>query len=303
MLRYFLLGLVLLVSAHAKEISISFDDAPREDTAYFTGKVRAKKLIQSLRDAEVARAAFYLNPLRMEKGESRERILAYAKAGHLLGNHTYDHGDLRKVGAKQFVASIEKAHAVLKTFAGFAPWFRYPYLARGDTQLERDFVYQALDRLGYRDAYITVDHSDWYMDVLFQDAVREGKKIDFGALERLYVEVLYDSVRFYDELAVRVLGRSPKHVILLHENDLNALFVGKLIQFLRTQGWRIISPESAYEDEIANRRPATFHHGDGRIAALAAEKNYSGPLRDRYQDRDTLRALFQDRRVFTTHAK
>lgn len=53
------------------------------------------------------------------------------------------------------------------------------------------------------------------------------------------IEVLWDAVKFYDKLAKEVLGRSSKHVLLLHENDLAALFVGDLAKFLQKKVGRL----------------------------------------------------------------
>ena len=46
----------------------------------------------------------------------------------------------------------------------------------------RDQIRKALDDHGYINAYVTVDNFDWYMDDLFQKAVKAKKKIDFGKL-------------------------------------------------------------------------------------------------------------------------
>lgn len=284
-------------SAIGKEISISFDDAPRSNSAYFSGEERTKRLIEGLKRAGVARAAFYLNPARMD-AKGIERVKAYGEAGHLLGNHTFDHPALDKIGPKKYIESILKAHEQIKNLKNFKPWFRYTFLGRGKTKAIRDQVYRALDENGYHDAYITVDNFDWYMDVLFEKAIESKKKIDFELLGKTYLEALYDSVVFYDELAKNVLGRSPKHIILLHENDLAALYIDQFVEHLKKNGWKIISPEESYDDPISKCKPDTLHNGDGRIAAIASERGFSGVIRDRYQDKEELESLFKGKKVF-----
>ena len=61
-------------------------------------------------------------------------------------------------------------------------------------------------------------------------------------------------------------------MLLFHENDAAALFVGDLIQHLRTKGWKIISPQQAYKDPIAKSFPQVFFHKQGRVAAIANSK-------------------------------
>ncbi len=180
---------------------------------------------------------------------------------------------------------------------GFKPYFRFTFLGEGKTKEIRNQIYRDLDNHGYINSYVTVDNFDWYMDDLFQKAVKEKKKIDFEQRGKTYVEALYESVRIYDDLANRVLGLSPRHVILLHENDLAALYIDKFETHLKKNGWRIVTPEDAYSDPIS-KQPETLHNGDGRIAAIAAEKSFSGVIRDRYQDKVELESLFRVIKVF-----
>jgi peptidoglycan-N-acetylglucosamine deacetylase len=121
--------------------------------------------------------------------------------------------------------------------------------------------------------------------------------VDFDRLRSAYVDLLADSVEFYDEVAVKELGRSPRHVLLLHENDLAALYLGDLVKRLRKNGWKIISPELAFQDPIASVEPDTLLLGQGRVIALAAAKGYTGESR-RWEDEAMLQQEFERRRVW-----
>jgi len=79
------------------------------------------------------------------------------------------------------------------------------------------------------------------------------------------------AVAFYDNVAIEALERSPAHMLLLHENDLAALFIGDLVAELRKQGWQIIHPDDVYTDPIAEIEPSTLITGQGRVAALAVD--------------------------------
>jgi len=83
---------------------------------------------------------------------------------------------------------------------------------------------------------------------------------------------------FYDNIAQKTLGRSPKHVLLLHENDMAALFIADLIEHIRLQGWKVISPQEAYEDPIASTIPDVLFNGQGRVAAIAKSKGWDEKL-------------------------
>jgi peptidoglycan/xylan/chitin deacetylase (PgdA/CDA1 family) len=285
-----------VAGAATREIAITLDDAPREDTAHFDGATRTSKLLATLKRAKVSQIAFFCNPARMDAAGAA-RIKAYADAGHLIANHSHTHADLHRVGVQAFLADVDAADQVLRRHSNFRPWFRFPYLHEGKTLEVRDALRTELDKRGYLSAYVTVDTYDWHMDRMFQDATAAGKKISFDRLRDAYVDLLSDSIDFYDEVAVKELGRSPRHVLLLHENDLAALYLGDLVKRLRKTGWKIISPEPAFQDPIASVEPDTLLLGQGRVIALATAKGYQGPSR-RWEDEAKMQQEFERRRVW-----
>src|SRR5690606_31361939 len=101
-------------------------------------------------------------------------------------------------------------------------------------------------------------------------ALAEGRKIDRAALGRLFVETIVSTANFNDAIARETLGRSPIHVLLLHETDLNALFVADMVAGLRADGWEIVTIDEAYADPLAQMEPDTLYLGGGRVTALAA---------------------------------
>ena len=147
--------------------------------------------------------------------------------------------------------------------------------------------------MGYLDGYVTIDNYDWYMNHLFQQSLKQGKKVNFNKLRSFYVETLMKSINFYDNLAVKVLKRSPKHVLLLHENDISALFIGDLIDHLRLKGWKIINPIDSYSDPDLTIYPDVLKHGQGRVASKAIELGYKGSTSSGYEDEKTLESLYK----------
>jgi peptidoglycan-N-acetylglucosamine deacetylase len=291
-----LLALSMAAGAETRKIALTFDDAPRPDTPYMRGPERAAKLMASLRAAKVAQVAFFCNTARFE-ADGAARIASYAQAGHLIANHSHTHADLHRVGTQAFIADLKSADEGLRSFANFRRWFRFPYLREGKTVAERDEIRAELRKMGYLSAYVTVDNYDWHMDAMLQQAVGAGKRIAFDRLRDAYVDLQTQSVEFYDGVARKTLGRSPRHVLLLHENDLAALFIGDLVARLRREGWEIISPEEAFADPIAAVEPGTLRLGQGRVIAMAIEAGYQGPTR-MWEDEEKLRAEFERRRVW-----
>ena len=278
MIRAALLALVLLFAAPAaaqKRIALSFDDVPRRPGAFMTVEERTGRLIAALRRGRVRQAAFFLNPGHLEQpfGQGGEaRIAAYVRAGHVIANHSYSHPSLSRVGPDAYVADIDRASQWLEGRRGARPWFRYPFLdegTRGGDLAVRDAVRAALAERSLLNGYITVDSYDWYLDDLANRARAAGQAIDMNALRDLHVEIVVEAAEFADRLAVATLGRRPIHVALMHETDLEAMFLRDAVAALRRRGWRIVTIDEAYGDPISAVTPEARYLGGGRIAAIA----------------------------------
>ncbi|HEY0044406.1 MAG TPA: polysaccharide deacetylase family protein [Allosphingosinicella sp.] len=267
--------------AGEKRIAITFDDIPRGPGAFLTQEERTDRLIAALRDARVSQAAFFLNPGNLsdpERAGGEARIARYVAAGHVIANHSFTHPHLNATPAADYLANIDRAEAWLKGREGRRPWFRFPYLDEGQAdKAKRDAVRAGLAQRGLRNGYVTVDASDWNMEQLAIDAKRAGKAIDMDALRDLYVESHVEAAEYYDGLARRTLGRSPAHLLLLHETDLAAYWIDDLVEALRQRGWTIVSADQAYADPISTAMPDVPSAQGTLTEALAWEKGLPAP--------------------------
>src|SRR5690606_36018435 len=127
----------------------------------------------------------------------------------------------------------------LARYSDVARYFRFPFLDEGTAGTEqRDGVRAGLGQRRLINGYVTVDTYDWFMAALFAEAISAGHEPDLDVACGVYTGVLLDNIEFYDEIARDVLGRSPAHVLLLHENDLAALCVDRLAGALVAAGWQ-----------------------------------------------------------------
>ena len=303
--RTLLLAIAALILAWSapgqaqKRIALTFDDVPRGPGAFFTPDQRTAKLIAGLKRAGVRQAAFFITPGNLAEPGGRggeQRIAAYASAGHVLANHSFSHTRLSQTPADAYVADITRAEAWLKGKKGRRPWFRFPYLDEGRSDKgRRDAVRASLKAQKLRNGYATIDASDWNIDALATQAVRAGKKIDMAALRDLFVESHVQAANFYDGLARRTLGRSPAHVLLLHETDVAALFVEDLTAALRKDGWEIVTADRAFADPMGQAMP-DVPSAQGTITELLAwEKGLPAPRWYERNDTRLANALFAER--------
>jgi peptidoglycan/xylan/chitin deacetylase (PgdA/CDA1 family) len=282
-----------------RRIALSFDDAPRGDGPVLSGEERTGALLAALEAAGVDTAVFFVTTRGLEDAAGRERIRRYAEAGHLIANHTHRHRWLSRTDPDEYIADIDRAAALLEGYPNRRDWFRFPFLDEGNTLERRDGLREALEARGLFNGYVTVDNYDWHIDRRWRAAAEAGRTVDREALSAVYVEVLMGAVEFYDAAAVEALGRSPAHVLLLHENDMAAHFIGDLAAALRADGWTIISPDEAYADPMASILPQTLMTRQGHVAALAVEAGRDPRTLDHMAiDEARIDALLEERGVF-----
>ena len=278
-----------------RTIALTFDDATRGDGPFFSGEERTARLIEALSDAGVAEAMFFVTTRNVERaGETAPaRLHAYTDAGHVLANHSHSHQWLWRTDTDAYIADLDEAMERLGKYRNVEPFYRFPFLDEGRELEKRDALRAALRERGLRNGYVTVDTYDWHLVTLAKEARESGADFALDDLRDLYVDVITRSTEFYDAMAQDLLGRSPHHVLLLHENDLAALFVDDLVAELQRRGFRIVPATEAFTDPIAEREPDTLFLGQGRIAALAHESGAQPrDLVSPTEDEDYLRARF-----------
>jgi hypothetical protein len=57
--------------------------------------------------------------------------------------------------------------------------------------------------------------------------------------------------------------------MLMHETDVEAMFVADAVRALKAKGWQIVSADRAFADPIAREEPASTRTNMGQVAAMA----------------------------------
>jgi peptidoglycan/xylan/chitin deacetylase (PgdA/CDA1 family) len=284
--------------ARAGEIALTFDDAPMGDSPNMTGQARTRMLLSSLKAAGVDQALFFVTTKHIDKIGSA-RLKEYTASGHFLAHHSHSHQSASKLSSSDYMADFKTADSHLQAFDQVLKLHRFPYLHYGADEASVANLQKAIKEQGYRDGYVTIDTADWYLNSLIVEAASRGEVIDTPAIREFYVNNLWESIVFYDTLAQQAIGRSPKHVLLLHENDAAALFVDDLVKKIREEGWKVVTPAEAYADPIAQSTPNTIYNKQGRIAALAYQAGIPvEELKSPAEDLDAVKQQFEA--IFTS---
>lgn len=91
------------------KIALTFDDGP---SAAYTGK-----LLEGLRKRGV-HATFFLIGENIEKEENALLVQQMARDGHLIGNHTYHHVQLTKIGEEEAIKELQETNELIQKITG-----------------------------------------------------------------------------------------------------------------------------------------------------------------------------------------
>lgn len=240
------------------QLAITMDDLPAHG-ALPEGETRtsvAERVVAAFRAAGVPEVYGFVNGARVEGDPDLGRVLtAWAAAGYPLGNHTWSHPNLDRVGAAEFEAEIVRNEAVLQRFGrdGDRRWFRYPYLAEGADSARRDSVRAVLARRGYRVAAVTMDFFDWEWNQAYARCRAGGGPEALEALELAYLEAVREGIDRSRSLSRALYGRDVPYVLLTHVSPFNARMLPRVLDLYRREGFRFTTLADAQRDTVYRR--------------------------------------------------
>lgn len=256
----------------AQTLALSFDDGPHlHDTPGLNAAERNAALLKTLAAHEAKAFLFVTANNGAVRPEGLALARAWGEAGHLIGNHTMSHLDLNKAETTlaQYQKEVLDCDAVIRGLPGYRKWFRYTYLREGNTPEKRDGMRSFLKAHGYRNAYVTLDTSDWRFDQLLVQTLRKNPQADVQPIKVLYVAHILQRATAYRELAQRLQGRDVPQMLLLHHNLVNALWLDDVLVALKAQGWTIGHPETVFADPVYLLEPDRPVAGQSLLLSMA----------------------------------
>ncbi len=275
-----------IARAPAPQFSITMDDFNWQNAIKLTATERNDAILKTLNTNSI-KAALFVVGRNIEAPEGKQLLSAWDKARHLIGNHTYSHGNYNAsdVDVPEYLKDILRAEALLKGFPRFRKYFRFPALKEGDTVEKRDTMRAFLAQNNYRTGHVTIDNSDWLIDSRLNARLKKDAAADVKPYRDYYMEHMWARAEYYDSLAKKVLGRPVKHTVLVHFNLLNGLFLGDLIEMFKSKGWQPIDAEDAFTDPVFSAKPKILPAGESIVWSLAKEKG-TIPMSLRYPAED-----------------
>lgn len=251
------------------QLAITMDDFNWESPCTkLTPEARNNAILSALKNANLKATLFVCGKF-LDKQQGRDLLRKWDEAGHWIGNHTFHHPHLPGISTEEFCSDILQNEQSLSDYKNFQKIFRFPFLKEGDTAEKRDSVRSFLKQHDYRNGYVTVDTSDWYVHSRLQQKLAKDPRTDLTAYRDFYLKHLLSRANYYNDLALQTLGRNVRHTILLHHIELNGLFLPDVLEMFRKRNWQLINSDEAFSDPVFREQPNNIPAGESIIWALA----------------------------------
>ncbi|WP_299529190.1 polysaccharide deacetylase family protein [Ulvibacterium sp.] len=255
-------------------VSFTFDDGNTSDLVGFPFEEWNQMILAHL-EKENLKAVFFVTGNNKSDEKGQFLLNSWNDRGHRIANHSFSHPNFNseKNSSLVFERELKKTDAVISKFSNSIKLFRFPYLKEGRNTAKVDSIRNVLANYEYRNGYVTIDASDWYIDQRLKKRIKEIglERTEIEKFRDFYVEHLLERANYYEKLSYEINGRHIPHTLLLHHNLSSALFLGDLIKTFKEKGWAVTNADEAYEDPVFEKIPKSDFAGESIIYALAKQ--------------------------------
>lgn len=277
------------------KLSLTFDDGITRDFPGYPFEEWNNKILDALEQAEL-KAIFFVTGFNKLDSKGKYLLESWDAKGHGIANHTFTHPNYNdeKYSVEDFELELLQTDSVIRQYKHQLSLFRFPYLKEGKTTERIEGFRNVLKKHDYKNGYVTIDASDWYVNSRMIKKYRASKEVDLDKFRQFYLDHLLERANYYESLAFDMHKRHISHTLLLHHNLTSALFLGDLIEHFRSNGWEVINATQAYKDEVYDQIPASIA-GESLIWSQAkATGNYEDRLRYPAEDSRYEKARMDD---------
>ena len=199
---------------------------------------RFNNIVNALVENQVPATGFIIGGA-IGKGQW-ELLERFKQQGFTLGNHTYTHISLSRVGAKKYIEDLDKADQKLTSIMTTPKYFRYPYLDEGKGE-NRTQVYDYLSTHQYIIAPVTIDSKDYSFNERLLRINWRNRDARLNSIKQDYLGYINRQI----DRAEKMHHENYPEILLIHANLINSHAMGDVIQLFKKRGYRFISLDEA----------------------------------------------------------
>lgn len=261
----------LAANVNAQTVAITIDDGPDlEQTPRLSPAQRNQAMLNALAKHGVSAALFVTADYAAKEPAGYALAKAWGDAGHAIGNHSMSHPDLHsdKVSLAQYQQEILDCDAIISTLPGYQKWYRYTYLREGNTPEKRDGMRDFLKQKSYRNAYVSLDTSDWRLNEKLIAILKKNPDADVTPVKLAYLAHIRQRAEAYRALSWQLQGRDIPQVLLMHHNLINALWLDDVLAQFKDMGWKFVTPAAAFNDPVYQLAPERAAAGQSLLLSM-----------------------------------
>ena len=254
-------------AAHGFDVAVTVDDIPAHGKLP-PGVTRlgvAEAHLRAFKAFGVGEAWGFVNA-RGAETDGDAVLVAWRKAEHPLGNHTFSHMNLgRAASLEAWQADVIAGEPLVEKHMQGADWkwFRYPNLSVGDGE-RRDAALAFLKSRGYQVADVSLAFSDWDYTDAYARCKAAGDDASVAAMTAHYLRGVDAGIAQALAESKAVYGRTIPLVLLTHMGAFSAVTLPEVLSRLKAAGARFVPLAQAQAD------PAYGRFGGGTLIAREA---------------------------------
>ncbi len=243
------------VGSPEPQLAITFDDLPAHGPLP-PGETRidiVTKILKAMHDAKVPPTYGFVNGAAINKNPGDAAVLdSWRAAGNPLGNHGWSHLNLNQTSLSDFEQDVTKNEPILtqRMKAADWHWFRYPFLAEGDTPEKRAAFREFLSQHEYKIAAVTMSFADYEWNEPYARCKAKGDAAAIAELGDSYLKAADQGADYYRSLSEKLFGRDIPYVLLMHVGAFDAEMLPKLLALYKSKGFQFVNLENAEGDEF-----------------------------------------------------
>jgi len=249
-------------------VALTFDDLPAAGSLP-PGQNRSKiatALAAELKANHLEGTYGFVNAARLENDPDAQQALhIWVDAGMNIGNHTWSHISLVGNSVEAYEQEIARSETALAAYGQTRDWrwFRYPFLAEGETLEKRRAVREYLKDHGYRVAQVTLSFEDYAWNDAYARCSAKSDDAAIAWLKQSYLDAAAEYIKLDREEEQTAFGHEIPNVMLLHAMAFTTLMLPDLLHQLRGQGFTFAALADVERDPAYAVDPdAALPHGN-----------------------------------------
>lgn len=194
----FVIGVPRILTAKPMpQIALTMDDFHWNNSTRLNPEQRNEAILAALNRYSV-KAGLFVTGRNIESERGKALLAEWDKAAHLIANHTYSHRNYSspEMTTKEYYEDILRAEELLKPFPHFKKSFRFPFLKEGETAAKRDDLRTSLAQHGYDMGYVTIDNSDWAIDMRLRARLEKNPIANLKPYRDFYLEHMWARAQY-----------------------------------------------------------------------------------------------------------